>query len=149
MSTSHFGVANGIVSLPEGSTTKTWTRQALERLRRGNWQGNVRELWNVVQRAYILGKDEIGAEVLPLAPDAPIERSGTPVLEMRVGCTIADAERRLILATLELMNGDKKKSAEALGISLKTLYNRLNVYDAERRAQSPPPSASSDVRVAN
>jgi two-component system, NtrC family, response regulator AtoC len=130
----------------EGSTNKVWSRPALERLRRGAWPGNVRELWNVVQRAYILGKDEITPDVLPLPPDAPVERSGTPVLEMRVGCTIADAERRLILATLELMNGDKKKSAEALGISLKTLYNRLNVYDAERRAQSPP--ASSDVRVA-
>jgi DNA-binding NtrC family response regulator len=129
----------------DGATTKVWSRAALERLRRGSWPGNVRELWNVVQRAYILGKDEIGADVLPLPPDAPVERAGTPVLEMRVGCTIADAERRLILATLELMGGDKKKSAEALGISLKTLYNRLNVYDAERRAQQPEAAAARSI----
>ena len=44
--------------------------------------------------------------------------------------TIADAERQLILATLEQLGGDKKKAATALGISLKTLYNRLSVYRA-------------------
>jgi len=119
----------------EGSTRKRWSRAALERLRRCQWPGNVRELWNVVQRAYILGKDEIGAEVLPLPPEAPIERSGSPVLELRVGSTIADAERQLIQATLEVMGGDKKKSAQTLGISLKTLYSRLNVYAAAQRSE--------------
>src|SRR5262245_28947219 len=72
----------------EGATVKRWGRAALERLRRGNWPGNVRELWNVVQRAFILGKDEIGADVLPLPPEAPIERGGAPVLEVKVGCSI-------------------------------------------------------------
>ena len=49
---------------------------------------------------------------------------------MSVGSSIADVERRLILATLEELDGDKKRAAELLGISLKTLYNRLNVYEA-------------------
>jgi len=49
----------------------------------------------------------------------------------RVGTPIAEAERRLILATLEHCDGDKKKAAEVLKISLKTLYNRLNEYKAD------------------
>jgi DNA-binding NtrC family response regulator len=128
----------------DGSSSKRWSRAALERLRRSAWSGNVRELWNVVQRAYILGKEEIGPEVLPLPPESPVERAGGSMLEVRVGSTIADVEQRLILATLELLAGDKKKTAEVLGISLKTLYNRLNVYDAARRALSSPQSASED-----
>jgi DNA-binding NtrC family response regulator len=118
----------------DAGASKTLSRNALDRLRRNAWTGNVRELRNVVHRAFILGSDEIGAEVLPLPPDAPIERTGGPVLEVRVGSSIADMEQRLILATLELTEGDKKRAAETLGISLKTLYNRLNVYDAARRA---------------
>jgi DNA-binding NtrC family response regulator len=121
----------------EGGEAKRWSPAALDRLRRSPWSGNVRELWNVVQRAYIMGKVEIGAEVLPLSPETPVERTSSPVLEVRVGCTIAEVEQRLTLATLELQGGDKKKSAEILGISLKTLYNRLNVYDAGRRARLP------------
>jgi DNA-binding NtrC family response regulator len=57
------------------------------------------------------------------------DRSGTSLV-VRVGTTIEEAEKRLILATLEHCAGDKKKAAEILGISLKTLYNRLNVYRA-------------------
>jgi len=64
---------------------------------------------------------------------------------VRVGSTIADVEQQLILATLEMLGGDKKKSAEVLGISLKTLYNRLSVYAAARRGavseQSARPAA--------
>ena len=50
------------------------------------------------------------------------------------GTPIAEAERRLILATLEQCDHDKRKAAEVLGISLKTLYNRLNEYGAKRGA---------------
>ena len=54
------------------------------------------------------------------------------MLEVRVGSSINEVERRLILATLDRLDGDKRQAAEVLGISLKTLYNRLNVYDAAR-----------------
>jgi DNA-binding NtrC family response regulator len=130
----------------DGDSAKRWSRAALDRLRRSSWSGNVRELWNVVQRAYILAKEEIGPEVLPLPPEAPVERAGTAMLAVRVGSTIADVEEQLILATLESLGGDKKKSAEILGISLKTLYNRLSVYAAARRGAAPaegtPPGAA-------
>ena len=51
---------------------------------------------------------------------------------MNVGMTVAEAERRLILATLGHFAGRKLKSAEALGISLKTLYNRLKAYRVQK-----------------
>jgi DNA-binding NtrC family response regulator len=130
----------------EAGTSKTWSRAALDRLRSNAWIGNVRELRNVVQRAHILADDEISAEVLPLPEAAPRPASENgQVLQIRLGTSIDRAEQRLILATLEFTGGDKKKAAEILCISLKTLYNRLNVYDAERAARADEPDAS-DVR---
>ena len=79
-------------------------RAALERLRAHRWPGNVRELRNVVQRAFILAEDEIGPESLPVAHAARPAR-GAPACPVRVGMSIAEAERRLILATLEHSGG--------------------------------------------
>ena len=106
---------------------KSFTRAALDRLRAHSWPGNVRELRNVVQRAFILAPNDIGVDALPLG--VVEERLGTD-LTIRVGTPVEEAERRLILATLEHCAGDKKKTADVLKISLKTLYNRLNVYNA-------------------
>jgi DNA-binding NtrC family response regulator len=106
---------------------KAFTKAAVDRLRAHGWPGNVRELRNVVQRAYILAPNDIGVDSLPLG--VVEERLGTS-LSIRVGTPIDEAERRMILATLEHCAGDKKKTAELLKISLKTLYNRLNVYNA-------------------
>jgi two-component system response regulator AtoC len=106
---------------------KSITKAALDRLRAHSWPGNVRELRNVVQRAFILAPNDIGVDALPLG--IVEERLGTS-LSIRVGTPIEEAERRLILATLEHCAGDKKKTADLLKISLKTLYNRLNVYNA-------------------
>jgi two-component system response regulator AtoC len=109
-------------------TSKRFGPAAIERLKLHSWPGNVRELRNVVQRAYIMAEDEIGPESLPLAHAADPRASSS--LSVRVGMSIAEAERRLILATLEGSGGDKKQAAETLKISLKTLYNRLNEYKA-------------------
>jgi DNA-binding NtrC family response regulator len=112
----------------EAGTTKRWAPAALERLVRNPWVGNVRELRNIVQRAFILGGEEIGAETLPLAQAEPFLAAASPVLQLRLGGSIAAVERRVILATLELERGDKRRTAKALGISLKTLYTRLSIY---------------------
>jgi two-component system, NtrC family, response regulator HydG len=106
-------------------TPKAFTRAALDRLRAHAWPGNVRELKNVVQRAFILAPHDISVDALPLG--VAEERLGN-TLAIRVGTPIEEAERRLILATLEQCVGDKRKAAETLRISLKTLYNRLNAY---------------------
>jgi two-component system response regulator AtoC len=108
----------------EHDTSKEFTRPALNRLRSHNWPGNVRELKNLVHRAFILAEDHIGLDCLPLG----VQESAGSSLYLKVGTSLGEAERRLILATLEEAEGDKKKAAEVLGISLKTLYNRLNEY---------------------
>ena len=56
-------------------------------------------------------------------------------MRVKVGTSIADMEKRLILATLNELGGDKKQAAETLGVSLKTLYNRLNSYGEEGTAE--------------
>jgi two-component system, NtrC family, response regulator AtoC len=108
----------------EHDSSKEFTRPALNRLRSHGWPGNVRELKNLVHRAFILAEDHIGLDCLPLG----VQDTAGSSLNLKVGTSLGEAERRLILATLEEAEGDKKKAAEILGISLKTLYNRLNEY---------------------
>ena len=115
------------LNLAEG-TSKHFTRACLERLGRHSWPGNVRELQNVIRRAFILAEDDVGVDSLPLAVN---EELAAASLVTRVGTPIAEMERRLILATLEHCDGDKKKTADVLKISLKTLYNRLNEYKTD------------------
>ena len=112
---------------------KRWTADALEAIKERNWHGNVRELRNAVHRAFILAGREIDAdaiEAIDLLREEEAPASGE-TLEVPVATEIAEVEKRLILATLDHFDGDKKRSAKALGISLKTLYNRLSVYRAE------------------
>ncbi len=110
-------------------TEHTFSDEALERLVNHAWPGNVRELKNVVHRAYILADSVLDGSCLPS------EISGKPCagrsLQFQVGDSIEAVERRLILATLEAHGGNKRKVAEVLGVSLKTLYNRLNAYRLE------------------
>jgi len=112
-------------------TRKRFTPAALARLRTCAWPGNVRELRNVIQRMFIVADVEIGAETIP--PEILSAR----VSEDAAACaaiTLEEAERRAILATLEDLGGNKKRAAEVLGISLKTLYNKLAAYRASRPA---------------
>ncbi|MBX3024146.1 sigma-54-dependent Fis family transcriptional regulator [bacterium] len=123
-------------------TTKTWDAAALRRLQEHAWPGNVRELKNLVHRAYILADRELGlAHIADQLGGAP-PRNGGPSrtgpesanegsIAIAVGSTVASAERRLIEATLAHCAGNKQRTAEMLGISLKTLYNRLSAYRAE------------------
>ena len=117
-------------------TNKKLTQTALERLRMHSWPGNVRELKHVIERAFILAGDRIDTDSLPVDADLPARRSAASDLGIEVGMSVAEVEKRLLLATLERLNGDKKQTAKVLGISLKTLYNRLNAYD--NREASPP-----------
>ena len=87
----------------------------------------MRELKNYVQRAFILADDVIDAN---LAPAGVASRDSAPLLSVRVGTTLEEVSRRLIEATLAEC-GSKRKAAHTLGISLKTLYNRLAAYKGE------------------
>ncbi|MGH8653539.1 MAG: sigma-54-dependent transcriptional regulator [Gammaproteobacteria bacterium] len=112
------------------STNKTLTRPAQARIHSYHWPGNVRELKNTLHRAFIMADDVIDEHCLPqeLGPAQLGPASGEHI---RVGMKIEEAERRLILATLEHCGGNKEKSAEMLGVSVKTLYNRLRDYGAQ------------------
>ena len=105
---------------------KTLSASARKRILGYSFPGNVRELHNELRRAHILADSVIELEELG-AEAAPSERTaGTS--PPRIGASLDESERLLILATLGHYGGDKRKAAEVLGISLKTLYNRLNVY---------------------
>jgi DNA-binding NtrC family response regulator len=115
-------------------TRKAWTPAALKLIRSHSWPGNVRELKNTVERAAIMADVAIGPELVPgPRPGTPTQvAGGEATLKVRVGSSLEEVERMLILATLEQFGGDKKRAAETLGISLKTLYGRLAIYQAVR-----------------
>ena len=106
---------------------KVFSSRARTALRSYGWPGNVRELKNAVLRSHLLASREIKLEDLPgrVSPSNPGDGD---FIRLYVGTPLAEIERRTILSTLEHYEGDKKKTAEVLGISLKTLYNRLKQY---------------------
>jgi transcriptional regulator with PAS, ATPase and Fis domain len=99
---------------------------AMGLLERHNWPGNVRELRNIIERAVILSSGPFieASHLSPLATDAPSEP--LPAMSLQPGMTVDEAEQRLILMTLEHTRDNKTRAAEILGISLKTLHNKLN-----------------------
>jgi two-component system response regulator HydG len=109
-------------------TSKTFSRRTLDTLRQNNWPGNVRELKNTVHRAFILADKIVELPAPSVAPRGKraIRREGS--VDVWVGTPLLDAQREIILATLDHFDGDKRQAASTLGISLKTLYNRLESY---------------------
>ncbi len=109
---------------------RTFSEEVVELLRVHTWPGNVRELRNTVGRAYVLAGPVIVPDDLPpgVIEGGPIDETH---LRIAVGTPLVDVERRAILATVASLDGDKRAAAAALGISLKTLYNRLKKYRGE------------------
>ena len=101
-------------------------QEAMYLLERYPWPGNIRELRNVIERATILAESEfIEPRHLPPTLISRGEAS-LPTLTIGPGTTVDEAERRLILLTLDHTRNNKTRAAEILGISLKTLHNKLN-----------------------
>jgi DNA-binding NtrC family response regulator len=123
----------------EHGTAKRWSAAALEHLAGQSWPGNVRELKNVVHRAHILAERVLTVDFLnptdSRAASAATRREAVGAdpqnVAVQVGHTVAEAERQLIEATLAHCGGNKQRTAEMLGVSLKTLYNRLAAYRGE------------------
>ncbi|PZN34018.1 MAG: sigma-54-dependent Fis family transcriptional regulator [Proteobacteria bacterium] len=100
-------------------------------LREHDWPGNVRELYNVVQRAFIMADRELDLRGAFLGNGQFSAATGeSDRLYIKHGMTLAEVERVMILETLKRCHGNKTRAAALLGISLKTLYNRLNEYRA-------------------
>ena len=110
-------------------TDKTFSKRALDILRSYTWPGNVRELKNTIYRAFILSEKIVEIPHPHLASRVKKPVTQGEAMSIWVGTPLADAQKQIILATLKHCGGDKRRAAKALGVSLKTLYNRLGAYD--------------------
>jgi DNA-binding NtrC family response regulator len=118
-------------------TTKTFSKRARETLRTYSWPGNVRELKNSVYRAFILAEKTVEIEHPRLAARSKKAVTQGDAMSVWVGTPLAEAQRQIILGTLKYCGGDKRRAAKALGVSLKTLYNRLGAYEGEEDDEVP------------
>jgi DNA-binding NtrC family response regulator len=115
----------------EAGTNKIFSRGSRRFMSEYRWPGNVRELKNLVHRAFILADRELDVTgIIPPSRPPASTVSGDCVL-LPLGSKLADAEQQLICATLGHCGGNKTRAAEVLGVSLKTLYNRLNEYESK------------------
>ncbi len=127
----------------EHEESKRLSESAKSRILEYGWPGNVRELKNVIHRAFVLCDDEVFVDIdATIRPERSVQSSivlaappgasafGEPFsVRIPVGMSLDAAEKALITATLQAVSGSKAKAAQVLGISLKTLYNRLHAYD--------------------
>jgi transcriptional regulator with PAS, ATPase and Fis domain len=108
-------------------------QDAMRLLEQYHWPGNIRELRNVIERATILASGDL-IELVHLPPTltaTPKKETAVSTVTLSPGMTVDEAETRLIRLTLEHTRENKTKAAEILGISLKTLHNKLNRLKAQ------------------
>lgn len=104
--------------------------EALTKLKSYNWPGNVRELQDLIQRAVLLcPSDSIGPECIPINGEEPV-RSLEWVASLPIGQPLHLVETHFILKTLAFHNGNRTHAAKTLGISLRTLRNKINEFTA-------------------
>jgi len=120
------------MSAKHGRKVATVSEAVLNAFRNYTWPGNVRELRNTLERAVIVCEGPVieSKHLPPGFGHAPVRPSADDADSIRVGVgtTVGEAERLLILKTLESTNNNKTRAAEILGISLKTLHNKLKEY---------------------
>jgi DNA-binding NtrC family response regulator len=103
----------------------------LARLLQHSWPGNVRELANLMRRAVAFSKEQIGVEVLEPFELAPLD---TAAKELRPGDSLENVERRLLQMTLDATGGNRSRAAEMLGVSLRTVRNKIRDYGLPPRS---------------
>lgn len=121
--------------------TKRFSSSALRTLEGYGWPGNARELKNIVYAAFLAADpEEIGVEAIPpeIGETRVVPARDGSGVRIPVGISFRDAERSLILATLEAKGGSKPRAAEVLGVCVKTLYNRLHSYGWTASGQGSP-----------
>lgn len=115
----------------ETGSTKQFDDAVRDTLRSHSWPGNVRELKNAVRHSHLLAEGSIKLEDLP-GKVSSVSPGNDNFIRVNVGTPLSEVERRTILSTLEHYGGDKRKAADTLRISLKTLYNRLKHYNGRQ-----------------
>jgi DNA-binding NtrC family response regulator len=115
----------------EEGATKTFSKMSRRFMHEYHWPGNVRELKNMIHRAFILADHELDIANAISPSKHMVASVESDCITFPLGRKLAEAEQRLIYATLGYCGGNKTLTAEVLGVSLKTLYNRLNEYQAK------------------
>lgn len=122
------------------------TQEAMEMLRRHTWKGNVRELENTIHRSVLLAQgNEIDREAIFLTENGEIPTNLAGSIGSLVGKTVADVERDLIIDTLRHTLGNRTHAANILGISIRTLRNKLRLYSDQGLPVPPPIGGEADV----
>ena len=126
-----------------GLPNKPLSEAALDKLLNHNWPGNIRELENVMHRAVLIARgDQIGPEAIGVGTESSIAQkaaqtmqqnsgTGNTAADQMVGMTVAEVERNLIVKTLDKCLGNRTHAATILGISIRTLRNKLKQYADE------------------
>lgn len=116
-----------VAQIMHGKSGLRLTAEAYDRLSSWSWPGNIRELENVIERAVVLAKNSlIGPEIIHF--EAMVEDME---LDFAPGMSLSEVEKRLIIQTLELTAQNRTRAAQMLGISIRTLRNKLNEYREE------------------
>lgn len=116
-----------VSQIMHGKSGMALSADAYERLRAWSWVGNIRELENVLERAVVLEKT---TQIGPDAIQFEVEFTGAD-MDFAPGMSLSEVEKRLILQTLELTAQNRTRAAQMLGISIRTLRNKLNEYKEE------------------
>jgi len=112
---------------PDGKTVNGVDAECLEVMKSYRWPGNVRQLRNVIERALIVTRGPM-ISVVDLPPELKRAGGTNANFEIRLGSSLDEIEREVIMRTIVYVGGNKSRAAEILGVSLKTLYNRLERY---------------------
>jgi DNA-binding NtrC family response regulator len=114
----------------EGIPSKKLSEKLMKYMMSYGWPGNVRELENYIERAVVISADQ-ELRLSDFPPEITVGSAGIENSESDSATTIAEMEKRLIFKTLEANNFNKAQTAEALGITARTLRNKLNEYRGE------------------
>lgn len=115
--------------------SKRFSDDSLQLISEYYWPGNVRELKHAIERAYILADHEIGTEHLQLQQTADVRGEQQVIIPASI--RLDDLEKIAIYQALETTQGNKTDTAEQLGISVKTLYNKLSKYEQQSATDEP------------
>ncbi|TNJ33257.1 sigma-54-dependent transcriptional regulator [Arenimonas terrae] len=110
-------------------TRRALSKEGADRLQRYSWPGNIRELKNIIQRSYILADGDLMTPTLPTGNARPLAETESTIT-FAVGTPMHEIERRMLFKTLAFFENNKAKAAQALGVTTKTIYNRLTAYQS-------------------
>jgi len=128
------GVVSAILrdlSQKHGRNVQSVDNEVLEMFRHYSWPGNVRELRNALERGVVVSADSVLHRKDISAEFGRTVLAADDNLRLRPGLTVEEAERRLIVETLAFADNNKTRAAQMLGISLKTLHNKLKQYETQ------------------